>query len=105
LPEPESLAKEYFWSLPIVAERGNFFKKRRKVKRKAVKKEVETVDEELTNREGNYKNWRQERWENPPSFIDNFSGIKTCTYQSDRSDRSDPITPAITAITRPLWPL
>ncbi|RCI13526.1 hypothetical protein L249_5535, partial [Ophiocordyceps polyrhachis-furcata BCC 54312] len=36
LPEPESLAKEYFWSLPIVAERGNFFKK---------------MDKELTNRE------------------------------------------------------
>ncbi|RCI09363.1 hypothetical protein L249_3764 [Ophiocordyceps polyrhachis-furcata BCC 54312] len=45
------------------------------------------------------------RWENPPSFIDNFSGIKTCTCQSDRSDRSDPITPAMTAMTRPLWPL
>ncbi|RCI08239.1 hypothetical protein L249_6239, partial [Ophiocordyceps polyrhachis-furcata BCC 54312] len=40
LPEPESLAKEYFWSLPIVAERGNFFKK--------------TVDKELTNREGDH---------------------------------------------------
>ncbi|RCI15266.1 hypothetical protein L249_6904 [Ophiocordyceps polyrhachis-furcata BCC 54312] len=51
------------------------------------------------------KNWRQERWENPPSFIDNFSGIKTCTCQSDRSDRSDPMTPAMTAMTRPLWPL
>ncbi|RCI10820.1 hypothetical protein L249_3091, partial [Ophiocordyceps polyrhachis-furcata BCC 54312] len=45
------------------------------------------------------------RWENPPSFIDNFSGIKTCTCQSDRSDRSDPMTPAMTAMTRPLWPL
>ncbi|RCI14385.1 hypothetical protein L249_5985, partial [Ophiocordyceps polyrhachis-furcata BCC 54312] len=44
-------------------------------------------------------------WENPPSFIDNFSGIKTCTCQSDRSDRSDPMTPAMTAMTRPLWPL
>ncbi|RCI11717.1 hypothetical protein L249_7433 [Ophiocordyceps polyrhachis-furcata BCC 54312] len=46
-----------------------------------------------------------EKWENPPSFIDNFSGIKTCTCQSDRSDRSDPMTPAMTAMTRPLWPL
>ncbi|RCI13946.1 hypothetical protein L249_7908, partial [Ophiocordyceps polyrhachis-furcata BCC 54312] len=45
------------------------------------------------------------QWENPPSFIDNFSGIKTCTCQSDRSDRSDPMTPAMTAMTRPLWPL
>ncbi|RCI15169.1 hypothetical protein L249_6886, partial [Ophiocordyceps polyrhachis-furcata BCC 54312] len=45
------------------------------------------------------------RWENPSSFIDNFSGIKTCTCQSDRSDRSDPMTPAMTAMTRPLWPL
>ncbi|RCI14866.1 hypothetical protein L249_7049, partial [Ophiocordyceps polyrhachis-furcata BCC 54312] len=91
LPEPESLAKEYFWSLPIVAERGNFFKKRRKVKRKAVKKEVETVDEELTNRE--------------VPTCSTLTYLYTCTYQSDRSDRSDPITPAITAITRPLWPL
>ncbi|RCI10902.1 hypothetical protein L249_5392, partial [Ophiocordyceps polyrhachis-furcata BCC 54312] len=45
------------------------------------------------------------RWENPPSFIDNFLGIKTYTCRSDRSDRSDPITPAMTAMTRPLWPL
>ncbi|RCI10746.1 hypothetical protein L249_5369, partial [Ophiocordyceps polyrhachis-furcata BCC 54312] len=44
-------------------------------------------------------------WENPPSFIDNFSGIKTCTCRSDRSDRSDPMTPAMTAMTRPLRPL
>ncbi|RCI14868.1 hypothetical protein L249_7049, partial [Ophiocordyceps polyrhachis-furcata BCC 54312] len=104
LPEPESLAKEYFWSLPIVAERGNFFKKRRKVKRKAVKKEVETVDEELTNREEAIK----EELEAGEVFVLRRRSViwrKTCTYQSDRSDRSDPITPAITAITRPLWPL
>ncbi|RCI10737.1 hypothetical protein L249_5176, partial [Ophiocordyceps polyrhachis-furcata BCC 54312] len=49
-PEPESLAKEYFWSLPIVAERGNFFKKS---KEEGGKKEVE-MDKELTNREGDH---------------------------------------------------
>ncbi|RCI11447.1 hypothetical protein L249_7477, partial [Ophiocordyceps polyrhachis-furcata BCC 54312] len=42
LPEPESLAKEYFWSLPIVAERGNFFKK--KESRDSLK---EAIEEEL----------------------------------------------------------
>ncbi|RCI14865.1 hypothetical protein L249_7049, partial [Ophiocordyceps polyrhachis-furcata BCC 54312] len=110
LPEPESLAKEYFWSLPIVAERGNFFKKRRKVKRKAVKKEVE-MDEELTNREGNYviekkkRNYKVRKANANDSSKRSVIWRKTCTYQSDRSDRSDPITPAITAITRPLWPL
>ncbi|RCI13525.1 hypothetical protein L249_5535, partial [Ophiocordyceps polyrhachis-furcata BCC 54312] len=38
LPEPESLAKEYFWSLPIVAERGNFFKKKKKKRNHKVRK-------------------------------------------------------------------
>ncbi|RCI14922.1 hypothetical protein L249_7108, partial [Ophiocordyceps polyrhachis-furcata BCC 54312] len=93
LPEPESLAKEYFWS---VGKKGpNEVICGAKSKEEGGEKEVE-MDKELTNQEGNHviekkkrnhvivskrqlkKNWRQERWENPPSFIDNFSGIKRC---------------------------
>ncbi|RCI10735.1 hypothetical protein L249_5176, partial [Ophiocordyceps polyrhachis-furcata BCC 54312] len=67
-PEPESLAKEYFWSLPIVAERGNFFKKS---KEEGGKKEVE-MDKELTNREGDHvieKKKRNHVMVGKPSFF------------------------------------
>ncbi|RCI07429.1 hypothetical protein L249_3777, partial [Ophiocordyceps polyrhachis-furcata BCC 54312] len=33
------------------------------------------------------------RWENPPPFIDNFSGIKTCSDLTDLIDLINPIDP------------
>ncbi|RCI14927.1 hypothetical protein L249_7108, partial [Ophiocordyceps polyrhachis-furcata BCC 54312] len=46
------------------------------------------------------KNWRQERWENPPSFIDNFSGIKKI---GDLEEDLYVPYPAVSAVLRGVW--
>ncbi|RCI14924.1 hypothetical protein L249_7108, partial [Ophiocordyceps polyrhachis-furcata BCC 54312] len=83
LPEPESLAKEYFWSvgkkgpnevicIPSQRAKPGLITSKGYTSKKKKRNHVIVSKRQLK------KNWRQERWENPPSFIDNFSGIKRC---------------------------